>query len=337
MHVIIRPEHRKADGIDSLPTNSILQGLRENTVSAVIPSFNRAHKVCDAIRSVLAQHTMPDEIIVVDDGSTDDTQEVLREQFGDQIRVIVHQKNQGISAARRTGYQAANGDWIAYLDSDDSWPVDAIGSLKDAVTCCDQKTVVAFGDMLIISGKDPDRSHFATTGYLLDGPASAVDCRELVFPVMYPYFQSSLIRRSALRQANVFEEGLRIGEDSLAFAQLGSLGTFVMIPDVTCLHDRTGDEELSLHVDEIANPDFAMSRLLMIRAFNTPGKSPFKRREYAGWVRKWIQQKEAVGGRTTIADLMDQFRYHISIKSLCFVPFTLIRNRLRLSPYGRIS
>lgn len=330
MHVTTRAELRKADRADLLPTSPILQGWQENTISAVIPTFNRAHKVCDAIRSVLAQSTVPDEILVVDDGSTDDTQQVLREQFGDRIRVIVHQKNQGISAARRTGYQAANGVWIAYLDSDDSWPIEAIGALKDAVTCCDQKTIVAFGDMLIVNGKDPDRSHFATAGYLLDGPASAMDCRELVFPMMCPYFQSSLIRRSALRQAKVFEEGLRIGEDSLAFAQLGSLGNFVMIPDVTCLHDRTGDEDLSLHVDEIANPDFPMSRLLMIRAFNTAGRSPFKTREYAGWVRKWIYQKKAVGRRITIADLMDQFRYHISIKSLCFIPLALIRGSLRL-------
>ena len=331
MHLSIRAEHGKADKADLLSKNPILQDRLENTVSAVIPSFNRSHKVCDAIRSVLAQSTVPDEIIVVDDGSTDDTQQVLREQFGDRIRVIVHQKNQGISAARRTGYQSANGEWIAYLDSDDLWPVDAIRTLKDAVTCCDQNTVVAFGDMLIVSGKDPDRSHFASTGYLLDGPASAVDCRKLVFPVMYPYFQSSLIRRSALEQANVFEEGLRIGEDSLAFAQLGSLGNFVMTPDVTCHHDRTGDEELSLHQDEIANPDFAMSRLLMIRAFNTAGKSPFKTREYAGWVRKWIQQKQTVGAGMTIADLMDQFRYHIGIKSLCFVPLTLLRHCRRLA------
>ena len=291
--------------------------LPPNTVSAVIPTFNRVHKVCHAIQSVLAQTTVPDEIIVVDDGSTDHTQEVLMEQFGDAIRVIVHEKNQGISAARRTGYREAKGEWIAYLDSDDSWPVDSICRLRDAVTGCDSETVVAFGDMLIFNGRDPDRSHFATTGFLLDGPASPLDSRELVFPIMYPYFQSSLIRRSALQQAEVFEEGLRIGEDSLAFAQLSSCGHFVAIPEVTCLHDRTGNDELSLHVDEIANPDFPMSRVLMIRAFNQDGQSPFRQREYAGWVRKWITHRQEIGFGTTIAELMDQFRYHVSLKSFC--------------------
>lgn len=311
--------------MDLSPRNQCSDGTRAITVSAVIPSYNRAHKVCHAIGSILAQSTVPDEIIVVDDGSTDNTQGILRDQFGDQVRVIVHERNRGISAARRTGYQAANGDWIAYLDSDDSWPVNGICRLKNAVSCCDEKTVVAFGDMLIISGRDPDRSHFATTGFLLDGPACPLDSRELILPVMYPYFQSSLIRRSALQQAKVFEEGLRIGEDSLAFAQLGSLGNFVVIPDVTCLHDRTGDDPLSLHVDEIANPDFPMSRVLMIRAFNQDGQSPFKQREYAGWVRKWITHRQEIGFGTTIAELMDQFRYHVSLKSFCFIPLALLR------------
>jgi glycosyltransferase involved in cell wall biosynthesis len=303
-----------------------MESLPTDTISAIIPSYNRAHKVCHAIHSVLAQSTVPDEIIVVDDGSTDETGKVIREQFGDRVRVIVHEKNQGISAARRTGFQCAKGTWIAYLDSDDSWPVDAIRRLKDVVTCCDHRTVVAFGDMLIFNGSDPDRSHFATTGYLLDGPASPVDSREVVFPVMYPYFQSSLIRRSALQQAKVFEEGLRIGEDSLAFAQLSSCGHFVVIPEVTCLHDRTGDDGLSLHVDEIANPDFPMSRILMIRAFNTDGKGPFRRREYAGWVRAWIRRRQEMGSGITIAEMKDQFRYHLSVKSLCFFAVAIMRS-----------
>lgn len=304
----------------------IMESLPEVSISAVIPSYNRAHKVCHAIHSVLAQSTVPDEIIVVDDGSSDQTERVIRELFGDRIKVIVHEQNQGIAAARRTGFQSAKGDWIAYLDSDDSWPVDAIRNLKNALSCCDQRTVVAFGDMLILSGKDAERSHFATTGHLLDGPVSSIDSRKLVFPVMYPYFQSSLIRKSALQEVNVFEEGLRIGEDSLAFAQLSSCGHFVVIPEVTCLHDRTGDDALSLHVDEIANPDFPKSRILMIRAFNAKGRIPFMRREYAGWVRAWIRRRRETGLETTITDLMDQFRYHVSFKSLCFFVLSMTRN-----------
>ncbi len=88
-------------------------------VSVVIASYNRANFVFDAIRSA-QQQTLDDiEIIVVDDGSTDSTQQVL-DNFGDSINVI-YQSNQGRSAARNRGVNAARGDYIAFLDSDDIW------------------------------------------------------------------------------------------------------------------------------------------------------------------------------------------------------------------------
>ncbi len=303
----------------------IKKNSRAETVSAVIPSFNRAHKVVDSIKSVLDQTSPPDEIIVVDDGSTDGTKQVLHSRFGDQIRVIVHDKNQGISTARRTGYLAATADWIAYLDSDDLWPRDSLHRLRSAISSSGPETVVAFGDMLIITGRNLDRSHFTTTGFHLDGPASILFPRDVVFPVMYPYFQSSLIRRSALIHAKVFEEALRIGEDSLAFAQLSTCGKFVVIPDITCHHDRTGDDELSLHVDEISNPDFPMSRILLIRALNADCKLPFIQNEYAGWVREWIRSREKAGIKAKVGDLTDQFRYQVTLKSLCFFGLSLAR------------
>ncbi len=86
--------------------------------SVVIPTFNRAHTLSRAINSVISQTFQANEIIVVDDGSTDETQELLR-QWPD-IHVIM-QTNHGVSAARNSGIQAAAGDWIAFLDSDDEW------------------------------------------------------------------------------------------------------------------------------------------------------------------------------------------------------------------------
>ena len=89
------------------------------TVSAVIPAYNAGKYVGRAIESVLAQTRKADEIIVVDDGSTDDTAEVV-ERFGDAVRFI-RQENAGASFARNTGIEAATSDWIAFLDADDEW------------------------------------------------------------------------------------------------------------------------------------------------------------------------------------------------------------------------
>ena len=88
-------------------------------VSVIIPTFNRGWIVREAIDSVLAQDYPNFELIVVDDGSTDDTNAILR-AYGDRLKVI-EQSNSGVSAARNRGIEASGGELIAFLDSDDYW------------------------------------------------------------------------------------------------------------------------------------------------------------------------------------------------------------------------
>ena len=87
-------------------------------VSIIIPTFNRRHFVADAIESCLAQTYEYCEIIVVDDGSSDDTGRFLRERYGQRIRYIA-QENQGPGIARNRGIEAARGEYIQFLDADD--------------------------------------------------------------------------------------------------------------------------------------------------------------------------------------------------------------------------
>lgn len=93
--------------------------MKVPTVSVIIPTFNRAWTLSSAIDSVLAQSFQDFELIIVDDGSTDNTNALLT-QYGDTIQVLP-QANRGVSAARNRGIHAARGRLIAFLDSDDEW------------------------------------------------------------------------------------------------------------------------------------------------------------------------------------------------------------------------
>jgi glycosyltransferase involved in cell wall biosynthesis len=88
-------------------------------VSVIMPAYNTARYIREAIDSVLDQDYPSKELIVIDDGSTDGTLEVLR-SYGDRI-TLIEQRNQGSAVARNAGLAAARGECIAFLDSDDIW------------------------------------------------------------------------------------------------------------------------------------------------------------------------------------------------------------------------
>ncbi|HBH36176.1 MAG TPA: glycosyl transferase [Gammaproteobacteria bacterium] len=115
------------------------------SVSVIIPTFNRADVLARAIESVLQQSLQAKEIIVVDDGSTDDTRELIRSfqlSFSDSLNTnreggeflrYIYQHNSGVSAARNSGIHHAGGEWIAFLDSDDAWLPDKLKSQAELI------------------------------------------------------------------------------------------------------------------------------------------------------------------------------------------------------------
>jgi len=88
-------------------------------ISVIIPTHNRAYSLSRALDSVFSQSTLPDEVIVVDDGSNDGTSELIEHKYP--LVKTIYQNQQGVSAARNVGIGEAKFDWIAFLDSDDEW------------------------------------------------------------------------------------------------------------------------------------------------------------------------------------------------------------------------
>ena len=119
----------------------------EQTVSVIIPTFDRVQVLPRALDSVLAQTRPADEIIVVDDGSGDRTREVLESEYP-MVRLL-SQENRGVSAARNHGVEASSGTWLAFLDSDDEWLPDKL-ELQLAGASADPEAVLIHCDEIWI-------------------------------------------------------------------------------------------------------------------------------------------------------------------------------------------
>lgn len=211
-------------------------------VSVIIPTYNRASTLRRTVDSALAQTYQPLEVIVVDDGSTDGTLEVLR-SYGDRIHAIT-QPNGGPSAARNTGAKAANGEWLAFLDSDDVWRPEKIGRQVRMAADQVRKIDCCMANAAIIN---EDGSHGPTTfdvsgvgtrrpdGYWLN-PAALFASRFILFN------QVALIRREAFVRVGGFNPELRLLEDhDLAFRlALGGPWAFVADPLVEKYNDTMG-------------------------------------------------------------------------------------------------
>lgn len=175
-----------------------------NTVSVVIPTYNRSSLVHRAITSVLEQTFKDTEILVVDDGSTDETVPSL-EVFSNKVRILRHETNRGVSAARNTGIRAASAPLIAFLDSDDRWlpgKLDAqvrFFSDHPGAVACQTREIWIRGDRRV----NPARRHLKPSGDIFE--ASLERC--LVSP------SAVMVRRSLLDEVGLFDEDLPVCED----------------------------------------------------------------------------------------------------------------------------
>jgi len=190
-------------------------------VSVVIPTYNRAHLVAEAIESVLTQSFTDFELIVVDDGSTDQTEEVLRAITDPRLKYL-EQPNQGASAARNTGIRAATGEYTAFLDSDDLFLPKKL-SLQVALIADNPAVGLVYGKYLSSIGAGLGGS-MKTAGVCYP----QLDLRRLLLGPAF-HWSTVLIRRSALEQVGGFDPSVS-GEDweltlRLALAECQMLGT----------------------------------------------------------------------------------------------------------------
>ncbi len=176
------------------------------TVSAIITTYNYAPFIAGAIESVLQQTHRPDEIIVVDDGSTDDTAAIVAAYAEVGVRYI-YQANQGAGAARNSGLRAGQGEFVAFLDADDRWLPDKLARQLDHFAQHPTVGLVTGGEWQVYaSGQAPVRLDRAPVGAANIYPRILVE-NSIGNPSL------TLIRRACFEQVGTFDEGLRLGQD----------------------------------------------------------------------------------------------------------------------------
>ena len=211
-------------------------------ISVVIPTYNRAHLITRAVESVLNQTKPPAELIVVDDGSEDDTQGQLK-PFVTQIRYI-YQPNQGAPVARDNGVKVASSNWVAFLDSDDYWERPYLQQMAQVMVATSHRAHFYFGDVRVPPEYGAN-SFWAYRGFAIEGEYEMrEDATEWVMMPGQPmHLIASIISREAYFACGGFWQPLRYRDDTHLFLKLGLGGPVCAVANIGAAFTQDEDPE----------------------------------------------------------------------------------------------
>jgi len=213
--------------------------VRYPTVSAIVPSYNRGYILDRAVKSIIEQTFENWELIVVDDGSSDNTQQVV-EAFDDpRIRYLRHDVNRGVCAARNTAIESVKGNYIAFLDSDDTWLPDKLAKQLQVFQDSSETVGVVYTwlGLTDING----------TIKRLRDPLYRGNLREnLLFSNLIGSPSTVMVRSDYLNRGIRFDPQLKYGEDWDFYLQLAQHCEFEIVPEVLVHYC---DEETSTSVE----------------------------------------------------------------------------------------
>ena len=323
-------------------------------VSIVIPAYNRAHLIGETLRSALDQTYRPIEIIVVDDGSADDTRRVA-ESFGPLVR-CVRQANAGVAAARNRGFAEARGEFVALLDSDDlwlPWKLEAqvrilrafpeVGMVWTDMTAIDEGGAVlrerylremygAFESVRLEEVLAREAS-WAEDGALPPAVADAPVYRGDVFPAIFEgnvvHTSTVLLRRDRLRALGGFDTRFKPCGEDYDFHMRTCAGGPVAFLDTPSILYRIGAEDqiTSRHLLHFARHDLLSVRRWLELAEGRARMAPEKVQARLARTYAWIGEEEVNAGNWPEArrSLWRTLRLHpCQPRSALLLAFTLV-------------
>ncbi|MES2537895.1 MAG: glycosyltransferase [Pseudomonadota bacterium] len=218
----------------------------ECVLSVIIPAFNAANTIIRAIDSVRAQNLRSVEIIIIDDGSSDDTVDVTRNNIrpGEQIHLIELKKNSGVSAARNAGIRAAKGKYLGFLDADDVWLPEKVARQIEALEKDPAITLVSCGSSLVSESGVPLKE-----GHQKRAAVEGFHAWKTLLKYNFIPTPTVLTYRRLVQDAGGFDESLSVGEDLDLWIKLARRGKVRVLKKLLVHYYDTPGSLMKRHCD----------------------------------------------------------------------------------------
>jgi len=269
--------------------------MTDSLVSVILPTFNRAWTLKDAIESVLFQDYPHIELIVIDDGSKDNTQELLKEYKSEII--ILTQENRGVSAARNAGIKKSRGEFIALLDSDDSWDKKKISCQVEFFKQNPKAMICQTEEIWIRNSKrvNPKNKHKKPSGMIFEPSLDLC----LVSP------SAVMMKKKMFEQKGFFNEEFTVCEDYDLWLRISSTMPIYLIDKPYTIKRGGHKDQLSL---------FHSQDKFRIRSLKELLKSGGLTQEQAKKAKKVLKKKCTIYGNGCIKrDRKEEGRYYLNL------------------------
>lgn len=217
--------------------------------SVVIPLYNKEHYIVNTIKSVLNQSFQDYELIVVDDGSKDNSYENASMVRSEKVQII-HQENQGVAVARNTGVENAKGEYIAFLDADDYWYPDYLHEINKLIDEYPESDIYVTSYRIVMgNGKNHFPAHLSDESVLL--PSYWITFKNSYDIV---WTSATTIRKTAIEKAGLFTPGEKIGQDLDLWARVARRNPLVAYSPKVCVDYNRDAEQNARSRVKIAYP-----------------------------------------------------------------------------------
>jgi len=248
-------------------------------ISVIIPALNAERFIGEAIESVLAQTLNVSEIIVVDNGCTDQTTRIASALGA----VVVEEKRRGLSPARNAGIRRSTQQWIALLDSDDLWDARKIEHQWAAIQACADAGLVAcyfrvFENNSIILEDSPEDSQQRWTGYhgrviVNDHCSYFPKVEQDFFPRFLPSCSDAMLRRDVFSTVGLFDEDVLYNEDFEFFMRVLARYPLAIV-EKTLISCRRHDQKHSFNLQGVRDSLFAIVNYMLKHSDKYPAGAP---------------------------------------------------------------